>query len=328
MAQQPHETIWSLTTATVASRTLHVVAELGVADHLDESPRTAKDLALACGADPGALDRALLLLVAHGIFERTGEGFAHNETSRLLRSDHPMSMRAFARMIGMPSITASFAQLEHSVRTGRPAFELVEPDGVFAHLQRHPEEATVFDAAMTSKAAADISAVLGTYDFKRFGTVADIGGGRGHLLQAVLEAVSSAQGILFDLPTVIDTLAIESDRLSLVAGDFFVDSLPTADAYILMEVIHDWDDREAAAILSAIHGAASPGATVLIIEAVADDEQVHPVVQTLDMIMLAVTGGRERTSAQLGQLLASAGLRLEKVLDTPGALRIVEAVVV
>ena len=326
MAQQPHETIWNLATATVASRTLHVIAELGVADHIDASPVPAKELAVSCGADPGALDRALMLLAANGIFRRAGDAYAHTEASRLLRTDHPMTMRAFPRMMGMASFTASLAHLDHSIRTGAPAFEHVDPEGLFAHLQRHDEEARIFDASMTAKAAADIAAVLGTYDFSRFSTIADIGGGQGHLLRAILEAAPHVSGILFDLPGVIETVDAHTERFSLYPGDFFVDALPAADAYILMEVIHDWDDRQAAAILSAVRRAAAPGATVLIIEAVADEERMDPVVRTLDVIMLAITGGRERTSAELGLLLASAGLRATTTLRTQGALQIVEAI--
>lgn len=323
---QPHETIWSLATATVASRTLHVIAEIGVADHIDGTAVPIETLAARCEADADALDRALMLLGAFGVFERVGDSYAHTDASRLLRSDHPMCMRAFPRMMGMASFTSSLADLEHSVRTGAPAFELVAPDGLFAHLQRHAEEASIFDASMTAKAAGDIGAVLGAYDFSRFTTIADIGGGRGHLLRAVLDAAPHAKGILFDLPGVIDTLGDQPDRLSLHPGDFFVDDLPSADAYVLMEVIHDWDDERAAAILTAVRRAATDGARVLIIEAVADDDRLDPVVRTLDMIMLAITGGRERTSTQLGRLLARAGLGAVATHDTQGPLRIVEAV--
>ncbi len=181
---------------------------------------------------------------------------------------------------------------------------------------------------MTAKAAGDTAAVLAAYDFSRFSTIADIGGGRGHLLRAVLEATPHSRGILFDLPGVIDTVDAPGERFAVHAGDFFVDALPTADAFILMEVIHDWDDDRAAAILSAVRRAATPGATVLIIEAVADEEVLDPVVRTLDVIMLTVTGGRERTSAELDQLLAGAGFRATGALPTPSPLRIVEAVAV
>ena len=330
MGQQPHEQLWGLATAAVVSRSLQVVAELGVADHLGDAPVSVEVLASACEADAGALGRVLLLLAAHGVFERNGEGFGHTEVSRLLCSEHPMSMRAFPRMMGMASFRESVSHLEHSVRTGRPAFDLIDDQGVFAHLQRHPEEARIFGASMTAKAAADIGAVLDTYDFTHFATIADIGGGNGHLLRAVLDAVPDANGVLFDLPGVVESIDIDIDidrpRLVLHAGDFFADALPSADAYILMEVIHDWGDRQAAAILSAVSRAASPGATVLIIEALLDDRHVDPVVHTLDVIMLAITGGRERTQAQLSQLLDSAGLHVNSVHQTRGALRVVEAV--
>lgn len=328
MERQPHEVIWALATATVASRTLHVVAELGVADHIDGSPVHAEELAATCGADTAALDRALMLLAAHGVFDRVGHAYIHTDASRLLRSDHPMSMRAFPRMMGMASFTASLDHLEHSVRTGEPGFNLVEPDGLFAHLQRHDHEARIFDASMTAKAAADTAAVLVAYDFSRFSRIADIGGGRGHLLSAILQKTPDATGILFDLPGVVDTIDPGAERFEVHAGDFFVDALPAADAFVLMEVIHDWNDDQAAAILSSVRRAATPGATVLIIEALADDEGLDPVVRTLDVIMLAITGGRERTSVEFDQLLAGAGFRMTNIQPTPSPLQIVEAVAV
>ena len=325
-AAQPHEIVWTLTNNVIASRCLQVVAELGVADHLGEETVSVKQLASACAADPDSLDRVLHLLTAHGIFDRHADGYRHTGASRLLCTDHPMSMRAFSRMMGMPVIRATFDQLEHSVRTGSPAIELAAADGLWPYLIGHPDEAQIFGQAMTGKAAADTAAVLGAYDFGRFDTVADIGGGRGHLLRAVLDAVPSAEGILFDLPDVIQTLDIDRDRLSVRAGDFFVDPLPTADAYILMEVIHDWPDAEAATILTAIRRAASPGARVLIIENVLREGEVDRRGHTLDVIMLAVTGGKERTGKQLGGLLEGAGFTNSRVIETAGPLRIVESV--
>lgn len=326
--QQPHEVMWTLTNAVVASRCLHVVAELGVADDVADEPVSAKELAAGRGADAEALDRALRLLAAHGVFERADGGFRHTPASELLRSDHPMSMRAFARMMGLPVISAAFGQLEHSLRSGSPALETVEPDGFWAYLQDHPDEAQVFGQAMTAKAAADIAAILAAYDFSRFATIADIGGGHGHLLRAVLDSVPSAQGVLFDLPAVIDAVDVEHQRLRPRAGDFFVDPLPAADAYVLMEVIHDWADAESIAILSAIRRAATPGAKVLVIENVLTDETPDPRGQTLDLIMLAITGGRERTATELNELFDRAGLSGGRVLETSGPLRIVEAATV
>lgn len=325
---QPHENLWALSTAFVASRALHVVAELGVADHLADTPAKVEDLAAACGADPDALDRTLRLLATQGIFAADGDRFQHTETSRLLRSDHPMSMRAFARMWGLPGFVGTFDRLDHSLRTGAPAAELLGPGAIWGHLQRNPEEARVFGEAMTAKAAAEIAAVLAAYDFASTTTVADIGGGRGHLLRAVLDAAPAARGVLFDLPQVIDAFDAPpegSDRLTLHAGDFFVDPLPAADLYLLMEVIHDWADAEAGAILRAVRRAAASGARVLLIENALADGAPDPRGRTLDLIMLAATGGRERSASRLAGLLAESGFHGAKVIETGGTLRLVLA---
>lgn len=321
---QPHETLWALATAGFAARCLQVVADLGVADRLDDEPVPVAALAAACGSDPDGLDRVLRLLAAHGVFARGTDGYRHTAPSRLLRGDHPMSMRAYARMMGLPPIWGSATELAHSVRTARPGFEAVDPKGIWAYLQDRPAETEVFAQAMAAKAGAEVAAVLDAYDFTGFATVADIGGGRGHLLRAVLDAAPSAAGVLFDLPEVT-AIAETHPRMAAVAGDFFVDALPVADAYVLMDVLHDWADDECAAILGAVHRAAPEGATLLVVECVLEDGVDDPRASTLDVIMLAVTGGRERTADQLGVLFERAGFELQKVIDTSSPVRIVEA---
>lgn len=325
VAREPHETVWELSTAAVAARCLHVVAELGVADHVAGVPVPVGTLAAACDADADGLDRVLGLMAAHGVFERGPGGYRHTPCSLLLREDHPRSMRAFARMMGLPLVAGSLAELERSMRSGRPGLVAVEPKGIWTYLQDRPVEADVFGRAMSAKAAADVAAVLGVYDFAPFETIADIGGGRGHLLKAVLDATPSAAGILFDLPAVIDTLDGGHPRMCATAGDFFVDALPAADAYVLMEVLHDWADEQCVAVLGAVRRAAPAGAAVLVVENVLDEHGPDPRRGTLDVLMLAVTGGRERTAAQLGALFDRAGLELVRVVDTPGPVRIVEA---
>ncbi|WP_219419904.1 methyltransferase [Pseudonocardia nigra] len=225
----PHEIVWELSNAIVASRTLHVVAELGGADHLGDEPTSARDLATACHAAPDALDRALRLLVACGIFQRRDGAYLHTESSRLLRSDHPRSMRAFARLNGLPVICASFVEFGHSVRTGSPALELIDPKGLWHYLQDHQEEAAIFEQAMTAKAHADIAAVLDAYDFSRHRRIADIAGGHGHLITAILAHYEDASGVLFKLPAVAAEVP-PPPRLDVVAGDFFTDPLPACDA--------------------------------------------------------------------------------------------------
>ena len=178
---------------------------------------------------------------------------------------------------------------------------------------------------MTAKAGAEGAAVVAGYDFSGFETIADIGGGRGHLLTAVLEAAPQTRGILSDLPEVISTLDIDHERLTTQASDFFVDVLPTADAYVLMEVLHDWPDGECVAILSAIRRAANEGSRLLIIEGVISEEEADPRARTLDMVMLTVTGGRERTASEFSALLDRAGFAVDRVVDTASPMRIVEA---
>jgi C-methyltransferase len=324
--QPPLDAVWALSTAGFAARCLHVVADLGVADRIGDQPVTISELASSCGADPDALDRVLRLLASQGIFAGQQGSYSHTPSSRLLRSDDPMTMRPFVQMMGMPLCWGSLTEFKHSVQTGKPAIEILEPRGTWAYLQDRPEEAQIFGRAMTAKASVDVGAVIAAYDFTRFGRIADIGGGRGHLLRAILEAAPGAEGILFDLPMVIDTLNADGQpRLTLHAGDFFVDALPSAESYILMEVLHDWADEQCVAILNAIRRAAPGSATALVVEDLIPEERADPSASTLDIIMLTLTGGRERTVAQLSTLFAAAGFGLVRVIDTQSSMHIVEA---
>jgi C-methyltransferase len=324
----PHQTIWTLANGTVPSACLHVVAELGVADQIGDQPVAIEELASLCHAHPDGLDRVLRLLSCFGVFRCEDGSYAHTDPSRLLRSDDPQSMRAFGRLMALPSMWTVFSNLEHSVRTGRPAIEVIDPDGLWAHLRSHPDEGQIFAQAMTSKSLAEIPAVLDAYDFSRAGRIADIGGGRGHLLRALLDANPDARGVLFDQPEVIAALEPQdNDRLTTAAGDFFTDQLPQADCYLLMEVLQDWDDGECVSILTGIQRAAQPGAKLLVIENVLPEDHSDPRGQTLDVIFLAVTSGRQRTVEELGALFDRAGFSRTNVFDTTTPLRIVETTV-
>jgi hypothetical protein len=199
----PHELVWTLTNAYVPAACLHLVADLGVADRVGEEPVPIAELAASLKADPDALDRVLSLLAAHGIFERIESGFGHTAASRLLRSDHEMSMRAFPRMNGLPVFSNVFASLDYSVRTGAPAIQTIEPGGLWAYLRDRPDEQRVFADAMSARAQGDIAAILDAYDFGRFATIADIAGGYGHLLAAMLDRAPNTRGQLFELPGVV-----------------------------------------------------------------------------------------------------------------------------
>jgi len=321
----PAQLLRQMAAGHVLPRCLHVVAELGVADALDDTPRTAAELAPAVGADADALHRVLRLLAAHGVFELNGDKFSHSAASHLLRSDHPRSMRPLARMMGLPINWATYGMLEHAVRTGRPAAEQVVAGGFWAHLEQHPEEAAIFNAAMEARAQMQVAAVIAAYDFSPFAVIGDIGGGRGHLLRAALDAAPDAKGVLFDLPQVVQEVT-PSGRLALHGGDFFKDELPVCDAYLVMEVIHDWDDEDTLAIFQAIRRAAAPGARLLLVEWILTGDPGPQWTKTIDVHMLALAGGRQRSLGEFRSLLDRAGFHLEREIATTAGISIVEAV--
>ena len=307
------------------ARCLHVVAELGVADALGEQPTDAGTLATAVGAHRDALGRVLRLLAAHGVFELHQGRFRHTAASRLLREDHPDSMRAFVRLFGLPLFWDAYGVFGHSVRTGKPSTELLYPEGLWSWLSHTPEAAAIFNAAMAAKARGQVAAVLAAYDFRAFALIGDIGGGSGHLLRAVLQACPEAKGILFDLPHVVATVE-PAPRMACQGGDFFIDPLPSCDAYLLMEVVHDWDEDEALAILKSVRRAAPPAAKLLLIEALIPDVPGPDPARMLDIHMLALVGGRQRTANEYAYLLRSAGFQLLRTVDTHGGVSILEAV--
>ncbi|MDQ3548089.1 MAG: hypothetical protein M3439_04640 [Chloroflexota bacterium] len=328
IASNPFETVLQIAGGYCLPRCLHVVADLGVADRLDETPRTAAALAADTGANPDALSRVLRLLAAHDVFELDADTFRHSPASRLLRTDHPQSMRAFARMFGLPINWAILGELGHAVRTGLPAVDTVYPDGFWAYFAQHPDEGHVFNAAMVAKAHGHVAGILASYDFSGFRTVADIGGGSGHLLRAILDAAPETTGVLFDLPHVIEeAVSIASNRLTLQAGDFIRDSLPICDAYLLMEIIHDWAGTESVAILQAIRRAAPPHAKLLLIETIVPGDPGPDWSKMLDIHMLALLGGRQRTRQEYEVLLDQAGFVLLHEIDTHAGISILEAAV-
>ena len=321
--------LMQLTTAYWASRCLHVVAELGVADELGEQAKSTEALAKATGTQPQALYRVLRLLASLGIFEWRNGAWNHTESSRFLRSSHPESLRDYVRMLGLPVFWAAFEDLEHSLHTGECAFAKRHPEGVFAYMAEHLEESRIFDSAMTSKSHRDIAALLPAYDFAQFATIADIAGGRGHLLRAILKNSPETRGILFDQSHVVAGVAPENgEKLTVVGGNFFTDSMPKADAYLLMNIIHDWPDVESIKILSAIRQAMPTHARVLMIETVVPDAPGPHLSKELDIIMMAIPNGMERTQDQYAALAAKCGLRMERVVETLTPYSVLEMVAV
>ena len=322
----PVDTLLQLSGGAVLPRCLHAVANLGIADALGDAPQSSVTLAAATGTNSGALERMLRLLSANGVFDYRDGLFRHTAASRLLRADHPQSMRSLVRMFGLSAFWPVIGELEHSLRTGLPTADKVLPGGVWGYLSGNPEASRIFDEAMTAKAYGQVAGVVGAYDFSGFGVIGDIGGGRGHLLQGVLMSAPGARGVLFDRPHVVQQASgATSDRVTLQAGDFFKGDLPVCDAYLLMEVIHDWDDEHATKILRNVRSAAPAHAKLLIIEAIVAEDPGPSWPKTLDMWMLAI-GGKQRTQHEYAELLNDAGFYFTREIDTHAGASIIEAV--
>jgi hypothetical protein len=300
-----------------------------MADALDETPRTAEELAGATGMNADAVARTLRLLSAEGIFEARDGKWAHSASSRLLRSDHPHSMRSFVRMIGLPVYWRGFEYFTDALKTGESIQEKAVPGGYWKYLSEHPEASRLFDEAMVGKAAGQVAGVMQSYDFSDFKTIADIGGGRGHLLAAVLKAAPRAKGVLFDQPHVTaaaQAAGMESERLRVHPGDFFKDALPAADCYLIMQVIHDWSDDKATQILRAIRKAAQPDAKLLLIECIVPEDSSPSWTKMLDLTMMTLLSGKERTEREYSDMLRSAGFRLDRKIDVGLSTYILESV--
>jgi hypothetical protein len=325
-AISPKKVIQDLAVAYWASRCLHVVAELGIADVLGDEPQSAHALAGPSGTNPRALHRVLRALCNHGVFTHDGEVFAHNAASRILRSDEPGSMRALTRMMGLKVHWDAYRELDSGMRTGEPAIATVVEGGLFSYLQAHPEAGRLFDEAMAAKSFAQVGPIVEAYDFSGFAKIGDIGGGLGHLLNAVLGRAPLARGVLFDLPQVVEKARTQANpRIDYVAGDFFKDPIPPCDAYLMMTVLHDWSDEESIAILRNIQAGAPGGAKVLILEGVVQPDALDHFLLDLDIEMLVMTTGRERTQKEWSALIATAGMRLARVIPAGPWSSIMEA---
>lgn len=322
----PHAVLWELATMAAVSRCLHAVAQHGVADAVEPHGSEVPEVAERLGLDVDALGRVLRALAAHGVFDVELPTVRHTEASQLLRSDHPMSMRAFAHMMGLPMSWDALTALPTTLETGRAGILDLDANGLFSYLQNHPDQAAVFDCAMTAKSHADIPLVLDAFDFTSHDSVTDIGGGRGHLLRALITRAPGIEATLVDLPEVIARLdATEAEGLKPAPADFFTDTLPATNLYILMEILHDWSDADAVRILSNIRRSAPDNATILIIETVLGAQRLRDPATTLDIVMLAVTGGHERSLPQHASLLAQGGFELGRLIPTGGGVQIIEA---
>jgi O-methyltransferase domain/Dimerisation domain len=328
------ELIFRIGTGYILSRALQVAVHLRVADHLSSGPHTAAELAKAIGVNEDALYRVLRALASAGVFaEIEPRRFALTPPAALLRTGEPESLSNLILWISDPFHFRVYADAMHSMKTGQPAVEKTFGVPVFEHFARDPELSAVFNDAMTTFSGVVISAALKVYDFTGVNVLVDVAGGHGAVLTSVLGAYPQMRGILFDLDHVIAGAVPRIERLGLknrcqtVAGDFFTKVPAGGDAYIMKHIIHDWDDERSRTILKNIRVAleGKPNGRVIVLESVLEPGNAPDLGKLIDIEMLMMTSGKERTAEEFAALFASGGFEMTRIVRTESPLSVIEA---
>lgn len=315
------------------SRAICVFAQLGLADQLKDGPRSARDLSALTDTHEPSLRRLLRALATIGVLdENSDDRFVLTALSETLRSDVPGSLCSTAISELGGENYAAWGDLLHSIKTGEVAFDHVFGMTLWESLQRNPEDASIFNDSMTRAAAETNEAILASYDFSGVKKIVDVGGGHGALISSLLLEYPEMEGILFDTPSVIEGARSCIDaaglaaRCEAVAGDFFTGVPAGADAYILKWIIHDWNDERALAILKNCRRAMADDARLLIMEMVIPPGNEPHFGKFVDLNMLVITGGRERSEEEFRELLNASGFRLARIIPTNCPISIIEAV--
>jgi hypothetical protein len=328
----PAQQVFQIASGYIASSSLYVASTLNVADHLASGPKTAAELARATGANEDGLYRVLRLLASLGVFAETGpRQFGLTPSAELLRKDVPGSLRGIAVFLPDPFHFRAYAHTLDAVMTGKPGGETTAGMPLFEYLAKNPDYSQVFNDAMTTFSAPVISAALEAYDFSPFDVIVDVAGGHGEVLLSILRKYPGARGVLADVAHVVEgarpriASAGLADRCQAVACDFFQSVPAGGDAYVMKHIIHDWDDARATTILQTIGKAmGAKGGKLILLESV-----IGPgpdLGKFIDIEMLNLPGGRERSADEFRALFAGAGFEMTKVVPTKAPLSVVEAV--
>jgi hypothetical protein len=313
------------------SRCIYITAKLGLADLLKDGPKTAADLAEATGTHDSSLFRVLRALASVGILAQDEQDrFGDTPLLQTLRSDVPGSLRAFAMIELGEEHYPAWGELLHSVQTGGIAFDHAFGTDVWGFFKQHPDNAKIFNDAMSGMTAQATDALHAAYDFAGIETLLDIGGGHGGLITSILTRNPQMRGILFDAPQVIEgakqALAASEagDRCEPVGGNFFEAVPAGADAHILKWIIHDWNDEQSATILKNSHRAMKEGGKLILVEAVVPLGSEPHFSKFMDLNMLVMTGGRERTESEFRRLYEASGFRLTRIVPTESPFSVIE----
>jgi hypothetical protein len=318
----------------IVHQAIYAAAKLGIADLLERGVHTTAGLADELKVNEEALYRTLRALASQGVFEETApRTFQNSQLSKALRSGHPGSVRALFLFFGTDLYYRSLGGILYSIETGEPARAKLLGTSEWEYMRQHPEMAGIFDDAMTSNSDLTGAAIASAYDFGRWGSVMDVGGGNGILLSHVLKAHRTLRGVLADQPHVLDRARQRgylggdlAARTSMQDCDFFREIPSGCRAYMMKSVIHDWNDEKAREILKKCRKAVPEDGALLLVEWSLAEANVASTGKLLDVVMLVLTGGKERTVEEYRELLTSAGFRLGKVTSTPTEYAIFEAI--
>lgn len=322
----PQEKVMGAFIGLLQGRCVVAAAELGLADALAAGPLSVEALAVQIDADADNVFRLMRALESIEIFKQVSPRvFENTPTSECLRKDVPGSQWAFLQIFAPGwGHWDGLSEMLPTLRTGKTALHEKWGHDSWEFYRRHPEQWPVFNEAMRSITAPMTPTITAAYDWGRFPVIADIAGGIGTQLVDILDAHPGCRGVLFDMPEVVSG-AIEHDRVERVAGDFFRDVPVEADAYILRNIIHDWNDEKSVSILKTLRTATKPTARVMILEWVLPDTAEFHLGKWTDMVMMASVGGRERTGTDFEKLFSEAGFVLEEIVPTASMFSIVVA---
>ena len=326
----PQELMNRMLTGYWTTQALYVAAKLGIADLLTQGPRSADDLAQATNVHPPSLYRLLRALASMGVFaEDYTARFSLTPLAECLRSDAPGSQRALAIMCGEEHYQA-WGELLYSVQTGKTSFDKLYGMPVFDFLSKNLDQAKTFDAAMVGVHGRETAAMTDAYDFSGIAVLADIGGGNGSLLTVVLKKYPEMRGILYDLPGVTERAKanLQSaglfDRCQVIGGNFFEAVPGGADAYLMRHIIHDWEDEKAVTILRNVHQVMRNDGRLLLVEGVIPPGNDPCFGKLLDLTMLTMPGGKERTEEEYRTLFKAGGFQLTRIVPTKAEVSVIE----
>ena len=313
------------------SRGVYAIAKLGIPDLLKSGPKTIDELASATKTHAPSLFRVLRALVSVGVLRSEGGRFSQTPLSETLVTGAPGSLRWFAvSELGQEHYPA-WGNVMHSLKTGDIAFDNFFGTDIWTYFQQNPEDAAIFNNSMSNMTAAANEAITSRYDFSGFETIVDVAGGHGGLITAILKANPKLKGVLFDSEQVIEgarpklEAAGIADRCDAVAGDFFKSVPAGGDAYIMKWIIHDWDDEKAIAILRNCRHQIPENGKLILVDSVVPETDEPDFSKFIDLNMLVMTGGKERTAKEFEQLLGAAGFKLLRVIPTDLPTAIIEA---